>query len=129
MNEATQRRNWFGPTVALSAWLVPGLGHLLTGRWGRALVFFIAVAGLATTGLWMRGVEFTPRSGDPFGALTFLADASTGIFYFLSRFLEKTGPDIAHAAGEYGTRFIATAGVVNLVAVVDAYRIALGRRS
>jgi len=77
----------------------------------------------------MRGAVYTPRSGDPFGTLSFLADAGSGIFYFLYRVLEKAGPDVSQAAGDYGTRIIATAGIVNLLGVADAYRIALGRRS
>jgi hypothetical protein len=129
MSDATAKRNSFAPVVAFAAWIVPGLGHLLLGRWGRAFFFLIAVAGLAATGLSMRGAVLSPRSADPFGTLSFLADAASGVVYFLSRVLEKAGPDLSRAAGDYGTRFIATAGIVNLLAVADAYRIALGRRS
>jgi predicted membrane channel-forming protein YqfA (hemolysin III family) len=114
--------------VAIAAWAVPGLGHLILQRWGRALFFFIAVGALAVAGCGMQGEVFTPHSSDPFGALGFLADACSGVFYFLPRFLETTGPDISRAAGDYGTRFIAAAGVVNLLAVLDAYGIACGRR-
>jgi hypothetical protein len=113
----------------IAAWAVPGLGHLLLRRWGRAFFFFLAAGGLAVAGYGMRGEVFTPYSGDPFGALGFLADACSGAFYFLTHFLETAGPDISRAAGDYGTRFIAAAGVVNLLAVLDAYGIACGRRS
>ncbi|HWZ54334.1 MAG TPA: DUF6677 family protein, partial [Candidatus Acidoferrales bacterium] len=34
-------------SIAIAAWLVPGLGHFLMGRRGRAIAFFIAVGGLA----------------------------------------------------------------------------------
>jgi hypothetical protein len=114
--------------AALAAWLVPGLGHLLLGRWGRALVFFCAVGGLVVSGYLLRGNVFPPHSGDPFGTLGFLADAGTGIFYYFSRFFEAAGPDVSRAAGDYGTRFIAAAGVVNLLAVLDTIEIATGRR-
>jgi len=115
--------------VALVAWLVPGLGHLLLGRWGRALAFFVAVGGLVITGFLLRGNVFPPHSGDPFGTLGFLADAGTGVFYYFSRFFEAAGPDVSRAAGDYGTRFIASAGVVNVLAVLDVVEIATGRRS
>ena len=114
---------------ALAAWIVPGLGHLLQRRWGRALIFFVAAGGLAVVGYAMRGEIFTPLSSDPFGALGFLADVCSGVFYFLPRFLESSGPDISRAAGDYGTRFIAAAGIVNLLGVLDAYAIASRRRS
>ena len=115
--------------AAIAAWLVPGLGHLLLGRWGRALVFFAAVGGLVVTGYLLRGNVFPPHSGDPFGTLGFLADAGTGVFYYFSRMFEAAGPDVSRAAGDYGTRFIAAAGVVNMLAMLDVIEIATGRRS
>jgi hypothetical protein len=114
--------------IAAAGWIVPGLGHLLLGRWGRALVFFISVAGLSVMGYLMRGDVFPPHSGDPFGTLGFIADACSGVFYALARWLEAAGPDVSRAAGDYGTRFIAAAGVLNLLSVFDAYEIAVGRR-
>jgi len=114
--------------AAIAAWLVPGLGHLLLGRWGRALLFFFAVGGLVVSGYLLRGNVFPAHSGDPFGTLGFLADAGTGVFYYFSRFFESAGPDVSRAAGDYGTRFIAAAGVVNVLAVLDTIEIATGRR-
>lgn len=115
--------------IAIAAWIIPGLGHLALKRWGRALIFFACVGGLAITGYLLRGNVFPRRPGDLFDTLGFLADASTGIFYVLARFFERAGPDVSLAAGDYGTRFIAAAGIVNLLSVFDAYEIALGRRT
>jgi hypothetical protein len=42
---------------------------------------------------------------------------------------ERAGPDVSRAAGDYGTRFIAAAGIVNLIAIFDAYEIATGRKN
>jgi hypothetical protein len=117
-----------GALVAVGAWIVPGLGHLLLRRWGRATVFFAVTGGLALVGYGMRGEVFAARSGDTFGTLGFLADAGAGVFYFLSRFLGAAGPDISRAAGDYGSRFLAAAGIVNLLGVLDAYGIARARR-
>jgi hypothetical protein len=114
--------------MAIAAWIVPGLGHLLQRRWGRAIFLFLAVAGLAVTGYAMRGELFTRHSVDPFGALGFMADACSGVFYFLPRILHRAGPDVSRAAGDYGTRFLAAAGVVNLLGMLDAYRIGSGRK-
>ena len=126
---APRKGSALAPFVAIAAWLVPGLGHLLLGRWGRALGFFVSVGGLAITGYLMRGNVFPPRSGDPFGTLGFLADAASGVFYYLSRVFEAAGPDVSRAAGDYGTRFIAAAGVVNVLAIFDVLEIASGRRN
>ena len=113
---------------AIAAWMVPGLGHLLLKRWGRAIFLFLAVAGLALTGFAMRGVLFTRGSSDPFGALGFVADACSGVFYLLPHMIGWAGPDISRAAGDYGTKFLAASGVVNLLGMLDAYRIACGRK-
>jgi hypothetical protein len=116
------------PMIAIVAWFVPGLGHLLMRRWQRALAFFVAVGGLAVSGYWMRGNVFQPHSQDPFGTLGFLADAGSGVFYALSRVFEAAGPNVSRAVGDYGTRFIAAAGIVNVLGVCDAYEIASRRR-
>jgi hypothetical protein len=121
-------RGLFAPAIAIIAWLVPGLGHLLLRRWGRALAFFVAVGGLVMTGYLMRGNVFPPHSQDPFGTLGFIADACSGVFYLLARVVEASGPNVSRAVGDYGTRFIAAAGIVNVLGICDAYELAAGRR-
>jgi hypothetical protein len=120
----------FGPALffGVAGWVVPGLGHLLQGRWGRACVFVVAVGGLAVTGLMMRGNVFPLHSEDPFGTLGFVADAGSGVFYYFARFIEPGGADLSRTAGEFGTRLIAAAGIVNILSAIDAYEIAAGRR-
>jgi hypothetical protein len=128
-HESATRHAFIALCFAVAAWIIPGLGHLALKRWGRALIFFACVGGLAITGYLLRGNVFPPRSADLFDTLGFVADASTGIFYLVARFFERGGPDVSRAAGDYGTRFIAAAGIVNLLSVFDAYEIAFGRRT
>jgi hypothetical protein len=131
VSKSPSRRAHFsfvGLGVAVLAWAVPGLGHLILGRWRRALAFLISVGGLAIAGYLLRGNVFPEHSTDAFGRLGFFADAGTGIFYYLARFFERVGPDVSRAAGDDGTRFIAAAGLVNLLSAFDAYEIAAGRR-
>jgi hypothetical protein len=123
------KRHVLPSLIVLVAWLVPGMGHFLLRRWGRGLLIFLAVAGLALTGFLVRGQVFPPYSNDPFGTLGFLADVCSGIFFALAHLVERAGPDVSRAAGDYGTRFVAAAGLVNLLAVLDAYGIAAGRRN
>lgn len=129
LSESGRKQNPAVPVlIAIAAWIVPGLGHLLLRRWPRALGFFIAAAGLALAGVLLRGEVFSSHSKDPFGMLGFVADVGSGIFYFIARFVEATSADITRASGDYGTRFIAASGIVNLLAVIDACGIARGRR-
>lgn len=112
--------------AAVAGWLVPGAGHLLLGKWGKAVGYFLAVATLAVVGLRMRGDVFA-SGGDAFGMLGFLADLGAGVFYFLAHTINAAGPDVSRAAGDYGTRLIATAGVLNLLCVLEAYQLGLHR--
>lgn len=115
-----------GIVAALCGWLVPGLGHALLRRWGKAAAYFLAVSVLAVTGLAMRGEVLSASSQDAFDRLGFVADLGTGGYYFFSKTLEPAGPDDSTAAGDYGTRIFAAAGVLNFLIILEAYEI--GRR-
>jgi len=115
--------------TGIAGWLLPGLGHALQRMWGRALVVFFAVGSLVYTGASMRGNVFTSTGTDAFDYLGYVADLGTGCFYFLARTIEKNGADVSHAGGDYGTRFLATAGVLNLLAALHAYEAARGRKA
>jgi len=115
--------------IGVASWLLPGLGHALQKMWGRALVVFFAVGLLVFAGASMRGNLFNTHGTDAFDTLGYVADMGTGSFYFLARALERTGPDASHANGDYGTRFLATAGVLNLLAALHAYEAARGRKA
>jgi drug/metabolite transporter (DMT)-like permease len=115
--------------IAIAGWFVPGLGHLFQRRIGRAMAGFAAVGTMAVIGLWMRGNVFPMHSDDAFGLLGFIADAGSGIFYLLAHTIEKAGPDVSRAAGDYGTRLIATAGVLNMLFVLDALEISRGHKN
>ena len=118
----------FAVAFALAGWAVPGLGHAFLKCWGRALGFFAAVAGLALAGALMHGYIYEIHADDPFARLGFYTQAASGVFYFAARYVESAGPDLSRAAGEFGTRFIAAAGIVNLLSVLDAFEIGRGRR-
>ena len=115
--------------VGIAGWLLPGLGHALQKMWGRALACFLTVGMLVLIGAGMRGNLFTSDGGDAFASLGYLADLGTGSFYLLAKSLEANGPDVSHADGDYGTRFLATAGVLNLLAALHAYEAARGRKA
>lgn len=115
--------------VAIAAWLVPGLGHALLRMWGRALACFLTVGALVYSGAGMRGNIFTWEGADPFSRLGFVADAGSGVLYLFARALEGGVPDVSHSYGDYGTRLLATAGVLNFLVVLHAYEAAKGRKA
>jgi len=124
-----EKREGVAFVVAVAGWLVPGLGHALQKMWGRAVICFLTVGVLVWVGAGMRGNLFTSRSNDAFDSLGYIADLGSGGFYWVARSLETNGPDVSHADGDYGTRFLATAGVFNLLAALHAFEAARGRKA
>lgn len=115
--------------IGIAGWLLPGLGHALQRMWGRAAVVFLTVGLLVAAGAMMRGNVFSSNANDAFDTLGYVADLGTGTFYAAARALERDGADVSHAGGDYGTRFLATAGVLNLLAALHAYEAARGRKA
>lgn len=112
--------------AAAAGWFVPGLGHALLKKWGKAVVYFCAVTLLVVVGLRMRGNVFSSNAADAFDMLGFLADIGNGVFYFISGSINPAGADVSRAAGDYGTRLIATAGVLNFLCVLEVLQIGFG---
>src|SRR5215471_21242253 len=123
--------NVWGPAVALG-WLIPGGGHFLLKRNGRAILLLVSVTSMFLCGLMMRGAMFQPQSGDLLTMLIntggFIGDLSSGALYLLSVWLGYNQPDTAGHVHDYGTKFLVAAGLLNLLAVVDAFEIAAGRK-
>jgi hypothetical protein len=121
----------WAPAVALG-WLIPGGGHFLLKRNGRGALLLAAVTGMFVCGLLMRGAMFQPQSGDFLTILIntggFVGDVCSGILYLLSVWLGYTQADVAGHVHDYGTKFLVTAGLLNVLAMVDAYEIAIGRK-
>ena len=115
--------------IGVAGWILPGLGHALQKMWGRALACFLTVGALVFIGAGMRGNLFTSDGGDAFASLGYAADLGAGSFYLVARSLETGGPDVSRADGDYGTRFLAAAGVLNLLAALHAYEAARGRKA
>jgi hypothetical protein len=90
---------------------------------------FLAVGLLVVAGATMRGNVFRSNAGDAFDTLGYVADLGAGSFYLAARALERDGADVSHADGDYGTRFLATAGVLNLLAALHAFEAARGRKA
>jgi len=121
----------WAPALALS-WLIPGGGHLLLKRTGRGLLLMASITGMFVCGLMMRGAMFQPASGDLLTILIntggFIGDVCSGILYLLTVWLGYNQPDMAGHVHDYGTKFLVTAGLLNILAMVDTFEIAARRK-
>ena len=70
-----------GPSVAvtvMAAWLVPGAGHLLQGRMGKAAWFFVLLSLMYAIGLGFAGRLFPFQLAEPLVFLAAIAEWSVG---------------------------------------------------
>ena len=108
-------------------WLVPGAGHLLLGKWVRGLLLAASILGMFAIGLAMGGKVYA-HAGDILDMLGLVGDLGNGVLYFASRTLGLGADSIQVTTADYGTRFIVVAGLLNVIAAVDAHNLRTGRK-
>jgi hypothetical protein len=114
--------------LCVAAWAVPGAGHLWLGRRYKGLVFLIALPLMFAIGLALRGRIFPFDLTDVLVGLAALADLGIGLPYFIAGGLGYGAGDVRAVTYEYGNAFLIVAGLLNLLVVIDAYDVALGRK-
>jgi len=114
--------------AVLSAWLVPGLGHVYLKRPLRGLVFFALVLVAVLVGCRLEGNLYQPVPGQPLTLLATAASMGMGFLYFVLRYALHYQGNIAGAGYEYGTAFLLTGGLMNLLLVLDAWDIVRGKK-
>src|SRR6266540_381275 len=133
--ESAPARAWL---MGLAGWLVPGLGHLLQGKWGRALLLGGAVWVCFISGFMMGGHLFRFDASEQ-GISSLLqippmvGDLGSGLLYIVCW---VKGVGFSHEAQqaalptfEYGWTFLLVAGLLNYLSMLDAFDIAAGRKS
>lgn len=118
--------------IVAAAWLVPGAGHFLLKRPVRAGILFACVLVMFLLGLMMRGAFFEPQTGDLLTTVIyvggFLGNLASGLVYLVTVWFGYNQPDVAGHIHDYGTKFLVAAGLLNILAMVDAYEIAVGKK-
>ena len=110
------------------SWAVPGAGHLWLGRRAKGLVFLIALPLMFAIGLGIHGRLFPFDLRDPLVALAAAADLGIGLTYFVATGLGLGTGNVTAVTYEYGNAFLIVAGLLNLLVIVDACDVALGRK-
>jgi hypothetical protein len=122
------RRRSTGRALALCllAWLVPTAGHFALRRRGRAAIFAVLLLVAVVVGIHLDGELHRVVPGQPLTMLFTLGAMGLGAPYFVLRHgLGYVG--VPEAAGfEYGTVFLLSAGLMNLLLVLDVWDIATG---
>ncbi len=122
-------KSFFSPTVILVAgWLVPGAGHFLLRKWVRGALLLVSIVSMFLIGLALKGKIYSPNTGDLLDILNFAGDLGNGLLYVIARVFDMGQGSVQIAIADYGTKFMVVAGLLNVIAAVDAHSLATGRK-
>ena len=79
-------------------------------------------------GLIMGGKIYSFQTENPLTILAFFSDIGNGLFYILSKFFSFGLGDLKNVTFEFGSAYIAGAGLLNFLIALDAFDIAAGRK-
>jgi len=114
--------------LCLASWAVPGAGHIWLGRRTKGLIFLIALPLMFAFGLGLHGRLFPFDMTEPLVGLAAVANLGIGLPYFIAGALGLGAGEVRSVTYEYGNAFLIVAGLLNLLVVIDAYDIAVGRK-
>ena len=112
----------------IAGWLIPGAGHFLLRKWGRGALLFASIVGMFSLGLAMQGKIYT-NAQDILEMLGLAGDLGNGLLFFACRIFGIGADQVMVTTADYGTRFIVVAGLLNVIAAVDAHNLRTGRKS
>jgi hypothetical protein len=113
--------------VCLAALAVPGAGHLWLKR-RKGMVFLVALPLMFAIGLALEGRLFPMDLSQPLVCLAAVAEVCVGVPYVIARGLGFGPGRVVAVTHEYGNSFLIVAGLLNLLVVIDAFDIAVGRK-
>lgn len=79
-------------------------------------------------GLFLEGRIFPVEFSQPLVALAAIADLGIGIPYFVARAMGYGTGTVTAITYEYGNTFLIVAGLLNMLVVIDAFDVAVGRK-
>ena len=112
----------------IAGWMVPGAGHFLMGKWIRGALLATSIFAMFALGLAMQGKLYTSAQ-DPLDMLGVAGDLGSGLLYLFGRMLGLGTQPIQTTVADYGTKFIVVAGLLNIIAAVDAHNLRTGRKA
>jgi len=126
-NNRNQADGGFVYLPLIAGWLVPGAGHFLLRKWGRGALLAGSILGMFVIGIAMQGKLYA-GAHDILDMLGFAGDLGNGLLYIVSRAAGLGADQVTQTTGDYGTRFIVVAGLLNVISAVDAHNLRTGRK-
>lgn len=132
------------------AWVFPGLGHLFLGKRRRAIVFCLVVLAAFTLGIGSSGCSSIIDGEQPLSYLATFDNLALGPLDFVGRLVtfgslsyrlpvnpadprrreltDRMRTRVKNVTYEYGNTFLLTAGLMNILLILDVFDIASGRK-
>ncbi len=107
---------------------MPGAGHFLLRKWYRGALLMVSIVGMFALGIAMQGKIYSSAK-DILDLLGLAGDLGNGLMYFASRALGLGADSVQVTVADWGSRFIVVAGMLNVIAAVDAHNLRTGRKS
>jgi hypothetical protein len=119
--------------ACVAALVVPGLGHLVLGKWVRGIIIGSVIIAMFLLGFKMEGHLYKPESSEWLTWFFSFLNAGIGLPYIICLLADwgiQVQPEqAAKVTFEYGNTFLCVAGALNMLATMDAYDIGTGRKS
>jgi hypothetical protein len=100
----------------------------MLGKKGRALILSISIIVMFLFGMGMKGEFYAMQSGSILQSLGFLGEMCVGVAMPAAKFFGYPGGDPFFVSADYGTAFLVSAGMLNVLAILDAFDISMGRK-
>ena len=114
--------------ICSAGWLIPGLAHILIGRWMRGLIFAVCVLLMFALGLGMHGKLYDLEFDEPLHVFAFIANIGAGIPYWIAERFNMGIGTMTWPSYDYGTTYLWVCGLLNYLIILDAFDIAQGRK-
>jgi hypothetical protein len=114
--------------ILIAGWLIPGAGHFMLRKWIRGSLLLLSIVAMFSIGIALKGKIYSPNTGDLLDILNFAGDLGTGLLYVFARIFDLGQSSVQVATADYGTKFMVVAGLLNVIAAVDAHSLATGRK-
>ncbi len=124
-----------GKTIAacVAGFVLPGLGHVVLGKYIRGALIGAVIIIMFVLGFVMEGHLYKPESQDWLTWFFSFLDVGIGLPYFVCLAndwgFQVTEAQAAKVTYEYGNTFFCVAGALNMLSVMDAYDIGVGRKA
>ena len=118
------------PLALVAGLALPGAAHWMFGQRAKAGIHAGMVFTLVAAGAWLQGANTLPSAAEMQGVdgtarLMFLGGAAVkacaGLPYFALSLAGYSQSFLSGILNEYGTKLLAMAGLVNILAIADAF--------